>query len=174
MIAQELAIRHPERVRRLVLVGTTPGWSLGYPPPRTTAKLLLQQRSLPPDVLLRRSVENALSAATIARHPELVDRLIRHQRAHRPDPAGWRAQAAAGAAWPGRGRQSAIRAETLVLQGTDDAVVDPRNAHVLVDLIAGARLQLLPGIGHLPFWEQPGPFVDTVTEFLKRPATTRG
>src|SRR6266704_2873155 len=33
MVAQELAITRPERVDRLVLVGTTPGWPSGYPMP---------------------------------------------------------------------------------------------------------------------------------------------
>ena len=37
MVAQELAIRHPERVDGLVLVCTAPGWPFAYPnagPPR--------------------------------------------------------------------------------------------------------------------------------------------
>jgi 3-oxoadipate enol-lactonase len=166
MIVQEFAIRHPQRVRRLVLVGTTPGWPLGYPLPEPTARLLVGNRYRSAEQTMRRYVENALAPTAIARQPELVDRLVAHQRAHLPDPSGWRAQAAAGAGWAGYGRQANIHAETLVLQGTADRVVDPRNARLLADRIPNAQLELLPDTGHLLFWEVPRRFVDIVTAFL--------
>ena len=50
--------------------------------------------------------------------------------------------------------------------GTEDNVVDPRNAEVLAERIPGARVELLEGTGHLFFWEQPGEVVRIVREFL--------
>jgi pimeloyl-ACP methyl ester carboxylesterase len=59
-----------------------------------------------------------------------------------------------------------IAAPTLILQGTEDNVVDQRNAQVLADRIDGARVELFDGSGHLFFWEQPDAFVRIVMRFL--------
>jgi 3-oxoadipate enol-lactonase len=126
-----------------------------------------------PEVALRRHVENALALDTIEQRPQLVERIIAHQRSRLPNRDGWVAQASAGARWAGRGRQRHIRAATLVVQGTADRVADPRNAELLAQLIPQARLEILPGAGHLLFWEYPGRFVELVTSFLDAGAAGR-
>jgi 3-oxoadipate enol-lactonase len=163
MIAQEVAIRHPDRVAGLVLAATTPGWPFAFPMPPGTVALLAGTARLPAGAALRRYVENALGAATVRDHPEVVDRVMELQRDH-PAVAGYHAQFAAGARF-GSLRQSAITAPTLVLHGTADRVVDPRNARLLADRIPGARLEQFPGLGHLFFWEDPDAFVAAVTRF---------
>ena len=95
-------------------------------------------------------------------------RLAAHQRSRRGGAGGWYAQMAAGARF-GDLRQGSITAPTLVLHGTDDRVVDPRNARLLADRIPHARLEMLPGLGHLFFWEAPDVFVDAVTRFALAP-----
>ena len=169
MVAQEVALGHPDRVDRLVLACTTPGWPYAYPMPPAGARLMAVGQSLPPEVALRRHVENSLAAGTVAGRPELVERLIRHQRARPLDPAGFSALAGAGARFTGGMRQKEIRAPTLVLHGDADTVVDPRNASLLASRIPDATLTMLPGLGHLFFWEDPDAFVAEVTGFLTRP-----
>jgi 3-oxoadipate enol-lactonase len=163
MVAQELALGWPERVDRLVLACTTPGGAGAYPLPERTLALLAEAPALPQDVALRRFVENALAPGA---PQELIDRIAVHRLASPPDPAGWAAQAVAGASFDAFDRLGGIAAPTLVLHGTADAVVDPRNADLLVERIRGARLELFPGTGHLFFWEEPGRFVEIVGEFL--------
>ena len=51
--------------------------------------------------------------------------------------------------------------------GTEDGVVDPRNAGLLAEHIPGARLERFEGTGHLFFWEEPEAFVASVTRFLE-------
>ena len=51
--------------------------------------------------------------------------------------------------------------------GSEDVVVDPRNADLLMRLVPDARLAEFPGTGHLFFWEQPERFVASVTSFLE-------
>ena len=53
-----------------------------------------------------------------------------------------------------------------MVAGTADAVVDNRNAQLLADAIPGARLELLDGVGHLPFWERSEEFAALVERFL--------
>jgi 3-oxoadipate enol-lactonase len=166
MVAQEVAIGYPDRVDRLVLACTTPGWPYAYPMPVGSAALLAATRRMDPETALRRNVENALSRATVRDRPEVVERLVEHQRKHRGDPRDWYQLMSAGARFTGNRRQAGIHAPTLVLHGTDDHVVDPRNAELLARRIPGARLRLFPGLGHLFFWEDPEGFVDEVARFL--------
>jgi 3-oxoadipate enol-lactonase len=161
MIAQELAVLAPARVDRLVLGCTTPGGADGFPLPEATLKLLTEAPTLAPEVALRRFVENALGANP----PEsLVDEIFALRVANPPDPAGWQAQAAAGTTFAGV--EGEIRQPTLVLQGTEDNVVDTRNAELLAARIPGARVELIPGAGHLFFWEKPDESVALIEGFL--------
>jgi pimeloyl-ACP methyl ester carboxylesterase len=161
MVAQLLAAERPERVDRLVLAGTTPGGAGAYPLPQRTLALMAEASSLPPEVALRRFVENALAPDST-----FVDEVFAYREQHPPDPAGWAAQAAAGASWDADGRLARIAAPTLVVAGTADAVVDPRNAQLLADAIPNAELELIDGAGHLPFWERAEEFTRLVERFL--------
>jgi len=161
MVAQVLAAEQPERVDRLVLAGTTPGGAAAYPLPQQTLALMAEAASLPPEVALRRFVENALAPGS-----PFVDEVLAYRQQHPPDPAGWVAQAAAGSTWDADGRLARIGAPTLVVAGTADAVVDPRNAQLLADAIPDARVELIDGAGHLPFWERAEEFGTLVERFL--------
>jgi 3-oxoadipate enol-lactonase len=163
MIAQELALR-TKRVERLVLVCTTPGGPSAAPMPKATAQLIAEAASMEPLVALRRFVENALAP----RAPEeLVERILAHRLRTAQPLTAWAAQAAAGMSFDAWDRLPELRAPTLVLHGTEDVVVDPANATLLVERIQDARLEWFPGCGHLLFWEEPERFVTLVGEFLE-------
>jgi 3-oxoadipate enol-lactonase len=166
MVAQELAIRHPDRVDRLVLACTTPGWPYGYPMPRATVQRMTEAASLPVEVAQRSLVENALAPDTLKTHPELVEQIVRNQKVRSGDPASWRALANAGATYSGGTRQSRISAPTLIMYGDADAVVDPRNSKLLSSRIPTSQVVVFPGLGHLFFWEEPAQFAKAVTSFL--------
>jgi 3-oxoadipate enol-lactonase/4-carboxymuconolactone decarboxylase len=119
--------------------------------------------TLPPELMLRRFVENALSPSAPA---GLADELFAYRQAHPPDPAGWASQAAAGAAWDAGDRLGRITAPTLVVTGTDDRVVAPSNSPLLAERIAGAQLVEIEGAGHMLFWEKPEEFAAVVEGFL--------
>jgi pimeloyl-ACP methyl ester carboxylesterase len=166
MVAQELAITRPERVAQLVLACTTPGWPAGYPMPAASVRLIMATRGIPLEAARLRHTEHALSAQTLERNPALVGRLMQVQGVRPVGREVLSAQAMAGARYAGRLRQGRIQARTLVLHGSADTVVDPRNAKLLADRIAGAQLVTFPGLGHLLFWEDPGGFAAVVTSFL--------
>ncbi len=65
MVAQELAIRHPEWVDGLVLAGTTPGWPFAYPMPAASVRLIASTARMTAGAARRRHTENALSAGTV-------------------------------------------------------------------------------------------------------------
>lgn len=162
MISQELALAHPERVDRLILMSTTPGGPEANPMPEVTTRLLAEVGGMEPEVALRRLVENALSDGA---SEDIVDRILHHRLAKPQDPLGWQAQAAAGLSYDGEGRAAAIRAGTLILHGRDDNVVDARNAELLGDLIPDSQVRLVSG-GHLFFWETPEQSAELIRTFL--------
>lgn len=163
MAAQELALRRPERVHRLVLLSTTPGGARAFPMPAVTVQLMLTAATLPPELALRRLVENAIADSAPS---ALVEQILAYRLAHPPDQAGWEAQASAGITHDAFGRLEALRAPTLVIHGRDDTVVDARNGELLAKSIPDARLELLPGCGHLAAFEQPVTLAGLVHSFL--------
>jgi pimeloyl-ACP methyl ester carboxylesterase len=52
-------------------------------------------------------------------------------------------------------RLGEIRAPTLVVHGTADEMLVSANGEAIARAITGARLELLPGVGHLFWWERP-------------------
>jgi len=163
MIAQELVLAAPGRVEKLMLVCTTPGGPNAAPMPEQTVKLLAEAPSLEPLIALRRFVENALAPNP---REELVQRILAHRLATAQPLSAWAAQAAAGASFDAWDRLGEVAAPTLVVHGTEDVVVDPANADLLVERIPGALAERFEGCGHLLFWEEPTRFVDVVGEFL--------
>jgi 3-oxoadipate enol-lactonase len=157
MVAQELALERPERVDRLVLACTTPGGAEAFPMPEQTVGLMQRGASL------RDYVENALAPPA---DPEVVERILAHRERTAQPPEAWQAQAAAALAFDAYDRLGELEAPTLLLHGTEDVVVDPRNSELLAERAPGARVEWFEGCGHLFFWEQPDRFVDVVTEFL--------
>ena len=161
-VAQELALRHAERLEKLVLVATMSGMTNMHPIPAQTLQLMGEAATLEPAVALRRFIENALEPEPDA---AVVERLVELRTANPPDPAGWAAQAGIWTTFDVWDELPSIDLPTLVVQGEGDVVVDPRNAALLAERIPGARLELVAG-GHLFFWNRPAEFAKLVLEFL--------
>jgi proline iminopeptidase len=63
----------------------------------------------------------------------------------------------------------ALRVPTLVIHGEEDLL--PTNvARAIVATLPDARLELVAGAGHMPFWEAPDRFFALVERFLSQPA----
>jgi 3-oxoadipate enol-lactonase len=145
MIAQELAIRHPERVRSLALGCTFASFREGTAPSfRTKLDLLLLNLGL---VTPARIARLLVSAEWHAQHPEGARNWLR--QAERTALRFAIAQVLAVARHHALDRLGQIRAPTLVLTGSADKLVPPANSEVLARSIPGARLQLIRGAGHV-------------------------
>jgi 3-oxoadipate enol-lactonase len=145
MVAQELAIRFPERVRSLALGCTFASWRSRTAPTRATGLdlLLLNLGFGSPERVSRVLV----SAEWHAAHPRSALEWIR--RAERTGLRYATAQMLAIARHETLPRLHRIRAPTLVITGSADKLVPPANSEVLARSIRGARLLVLPGAGHV-------------------------
>jgi 3-oxoadipate enol-lactonase len=165
-IAQELTLGHPERVAKLILASTAPGGPQAIPMPQSTQEVFARYPTMEREAGLRMFVENSLGERGVRELPELVEEIFRYRLEHAPSVEAWVAQATAGATYESYERVGSIGAPTLVIAGGADVVVDPRNAVLLGELIAGARVEIVPDRGHLLVWEDSQRVAELVTEFL--------
>ena len=163
LIAQELAIRHPERVLSLVLGAS---WAGGPPLSHSARALpLLMSRKGPEDLL--RATAPFLSATPI---PATEDRFPGHKLAPRNKP-GLRCQLAAQLRYSSLRRLHTIRQPTLIMHGEKDRLVSPWNARRMARRIPGARLRLIAGAGHLYLHDRPRESHDLLLDFLMEAAS---
>lgn len=62
-----------------------------------------------------------------------------------------------------------VQAPTLLVWGSRDGAVDPSSADSLRMALRQCRVELLPGVGHLPFEETPEVFNRLVLDFIEQP-----
>jgi pimeloyl-ACP methyl ester carboxylesterase len=152
-LAQRTGLRHPGRVRSLTSSASLPGDAgrLGaarYVRLGTVARLARMKvpEGHDGDIAL------AVAAIAVIDSPAFpADEREVRRMAERDQVSGLRDIAAqsrqAGAKWHG-GRLSQLRAPTLVLHGARDPLLRPAAARRTAAAISGARLVILPGVGH--------------------------
>jgi 3-oxoadipate enol-lactonase len=157
MIAQELAIRAPDRVGGLVLAGTAPPVPAYRPRTSFAASALLQPigRGETLEHYFRALWSQAVGDGFADRHPEIIEELVR-QVVQRPTPRGLLVhQLRAVVGWGHAARLRAISTPTVILHGTDDRFIDIGAGLRIAELIPGSRFIELDGVGHLIPHEDP-------------------
>jgi 3-oxoadipate enol-lactonase len=153
MIAQEMAIRFPDRVRALVLGGTSHGGPRAVlPSPRVAAALT--SRGAPAAVRAELVGRALFTPEFRQREPELVRRYLALLGRHRTSGRGLLSHLTASTYHDTRARLGRIVAPTLVLHGAQDELTPVGNARLLAAAIPDAELGLVPA-GHAYLLEQP-------------------
>jgi 3-oxoadipate enol-lactonase len=157
MIAQEVALRHPQLVRHLVLVGTRPPGPahLSMKSSELTSVMRRRQPGEPLRDFIRSLWEPQFEPSFRASHPEAIDEIVDHVL-ERPTPRrSVVTQARAIAGWYGADRLRSLTVPTTVIHGTEDALMPVGNGVRLAQLIPSARYVEVPGVGHLVPFEAP-------------------
>jgi 3-oxoadipate enol-lactonase len=164
MIAQELALSHPERVRSLILGCTAAGGKAVVPADREVVAALTARTALPPDQAARVMVPFTYDASTPGARVE-EDCVIRERTAISADAFG--AQYQAIRSWPGSiDRLGALAMPVLVIHGETDRLVPPENGHILARAIPHSKLVMIPNASHIFFTDQPEASKDAILSFL--------
>jgi pimeloyl-ACP methyl ester carboxylesterase len=162
VLAQQLALDHPELVERLILVNTFP-----YLRPDTFTGWLYYARR----AVLVFTVGIYTQAKLVAQHlfPEPGQEPIREELIREissADPRAYRGAMRALGLFDSRGRLGEIQAPTLVISGDRDTTVPLRNQQLLVKGISGCKHVILRGAGHAASVDKPDEFNRAVLDFL--------
>jgi 3-oxoadipate enol-lactonase len=166
MIAQEIALRRPDRVLGLVLAATTPGGEHAVAPDAEALAVFHRRGQMPAEEAVWASVPYNYAARTRRdRGQRIAEDIV--QRLRFPiEPEPYMAQLAAALSHDAYARLGAISHPTLVVHGAEDRMVHPDNARLLAERIPAAQLRLWEQTGHLFFTDEPG--IDpAVSEFLR-------
>jgi 3-oxoadipate enol-lactonase len=164
LIAQELALTAPHRVRSLCLIATHPGIAHAVMNPQATA-LLMRRGQMTPQEAAEASIPFNYAPGTPRERIE-EDWAVRFPLATTNE--GYLAQAVGTSRWDGYDRIQGITAPTLVVQGELDALVPPENGRTIAGRIPGAELVMVPDANHLLMTDRPEHVSTVIVDWLHR------
>ena len=161
-VAQHVAAMAPERVEKLVLVGSAPAVSNGE-----VSQLQIEVNALTDPVPLKFVREFQYSVVTRPVPVEFMDRVI--DQSMKLPARVWRDAMAGMLADNSRVALNKIKAPTLIIWGDRETVFPKRaDQEALRKGIPNAKLKVYEGTGHCPNWEEPARFVRDLQEFIGR------
>src|SRR5271166_6596104 len=164
-VALALVLRHPRRVRGLILCDTraaadTPEAAKGR---EETARNVLREGT--GRWMIETMVPRLFGKTTLEKHPQRVEAMLAVME--RTSPLGiagaWRGMAVRA---DRRGALKRITMPPLVLVGADDVISPPAEARELAVAIPDARLEVIPAAGHLAPYENPAAANLAILRFL--------
>ncbi len=163
MVAQEVTLRRPDRVGRLVLAATA---AAVEPCDAYAACITRCLDELDTDADMER-----IAAGVVARlsGPQALPEGLQLARFCQAQvrAATWRRALAAMLGFDRRAALAHIAVPTLLLAGAHDAVTPPAVLRAMAVAIKGSALVELPGVGHLPHLEAPDAFDRALLDFLR-------
>jgi 3-oxoadipate enol-lactonase len=167
MVAQELVLRHPKKVRWLVLACTHAGPRTAVRSPEWAVRIFNESREMPRAEALRSSVPILFAEKTVTERPELIEETLAVMMNNNQPKSSYLLQLGAVMQHDTFDRLSQITHPTLVLTGTEDTLVDPGNSRLIAGLIPGARLIEFEETGHVFFTEKSEEVNRTLVGFFQ-------
>lgn len=164
LIAQELALTEPDRLRSLCLVATHPGIAHAVVDPEAMA-MLMKRGEMTPEEAAEASVPFNYAPGTPRERIE-QDWAVRFPLAASNE--GYLAQVMGSSQWDGYDRLGSITTPTLVLHGELDRLVPAANGQRLAERIPGAELVLVPDANHIVMTDQPEQVEKVLLDWLER------
>ncbi len=173
MVAQEVVARRPDKVRQLVLCGTSASFGQrldGKGPAQAWQRRFIGERLAPLDAgqgmaaMAEQLIPRMIGPGAL---PEGL-RLAEHCMAGVPE-ATYRRALECLVTFDRRAALSQIRVPTLLVAGEYDRVATPANMQAMAGQIPGSQYVEMPGIGHLMQLENPDGFDRLLLDFLRGP-----
>jgi len=165
MIALEIALRHPGRVRRLVIIASSPAFGSRDPAFRE-AFLAARQKPLD-EGLCMAGVAEALVPAMLGPAADLAAAPAAIAAMASVNEAAYRTTLSLLTSFDRRADLPRVTQPTLLIAGEADGTAPPRGMARMAEFLPNARLLVIPGVGHLLPLEAPGAFHRALLDFLE-------
>jgi len=162
-LAQQFAIQHPSRCRKLILAATSAGALMIPGRPSIISKLLSPRRYLDPSYLARIAPE--IYGGEYRHNPDLARSYAYERQAGQPNWLGYYYQLFAALGWTSLPWLPLLRQPTLILAGNDDPIAPVINARILASLIPQAQLHVIDS-GHLFLVTRAQEIAPVIKQFL--------
>ncbi len=166
IIAQELALKYPQIINKLVLGCTSFGGPNSIPMPPETIKASTPIKGISPEEQLRLAMAPAFGPGYMDANTEEIEQIIKMRMEKLTPSYAWLHQFSAAAAFNAEERISSIKSPTLILSGDQDNVLPVENSYFIHKKILNSRLEIFPGAGHLFFIEEALKFNKLVHRYL--------
>lgn len=165
-VAQEFALKYPERLGKLVLATTSFGGVNHVAPSIEVLSAFAPTVGLNNRDRIRPYITMAFTPEFAAKMPDAVDRFCKLREGNPVPEAAYMQQLSSAMSFDAESQLGNVSAETLVLTGDRDMVVPMQNSINLANAIPNARLVIIEGAGHMVFVERAAAFNSVVREFL--------
>jgi pimeloyl-ACP methyl ester carboxylesterase len=167
IVAQQLAAGAPDRIRRVVLAGTTCGLGAIPGTPLAMLHMMVPARYLSPKIYAR-TIGGIVGGP--ARHDRAVVADLLAVRLQRVSMRGYLGHMLSLSSWTGLPLLARISHPALVVSGDDDPLSPLANAMLLTRLLPQARMVTAAGEGHLLFLSPSSPVLGPIRDFLSAPS----
>ena len=165
VIAQTLALRHPDKVNKLVLGGTFCGGKETVMPDPWVTKLLMDS-SGGIEGKFSRTLQLLFTPEFLEKNPEYVENFKKRYMTAPISPHNTRRQFIAGIKQETCPNIHEIKSPVLVVAGADDILIPPRNSRIIAERIPGAKLIKYEGAGHCFMTPKRKEFLKDLMAFL--------
>lgn len=159
-IGHHFAVEHPDRVKRLVLVGTAATGSGNDPIATENAAISKLGEPIDAEYVRNFQIEPMMSEV----HESIVETII--NECFKAPVRVWQEAMLGMLEEDHSARLAEISVPTLILCGGKDLFFTEAHQREMANAIPGSRVKIYPGVGHGVQWEKPEEFARDITDFL--------
>lgn len=163
VIAQELALLHPDRVMSLALYCTACGGPNSVPADQEVLDILLARTGMTMEEGTRAMLPYIYDPTT---SQALIDEDLAIRERTYPSPDGYIGQLMAVSGYDLSDRLASLDVPTLVVHGVSDRLIPPANGQDVASRIRNARLVMLDDASHILFTDRTDACIEVLTQFL--------
>lgn len=165
LVAQEMAIRYPEKVDKLILYGTRCDGGKNAMSQSLSTWDVLTNTSVSPEERMNSLLKVLFPPEWLSTHPDFYRRFPTPKE--KSSPENIKRQQQAIASWNGTcDRLDQIKSPTLVVVGTEDILTPPKNAFIVSEGINGSWQVQFKGGGHGLMYQYPDKLAEIVGDFI--------
>jgi 3-oxoadipate enol-lactonase len=170
LIAQLMALDHPERVEKVALGCTTHGGRHAVQPEPEVMEILgkASDPTIPVEEAVRLRLPVIFAERFIREEGERLEEFVQLSIRYWPTPEGAAGQLAALSVFNVKKRLGEIRCPVLTITGSKDRMMPPENSRLLAEGIAGAEHYVVDGTGHSFFLEKPDEVNGVLIDFFSK------